>query len=79
MSKVTNQLKEWFDGLNLAEKKEVLKYLYRKLYVEMDLVKGGVYCGPAPGMIKEGCDLYCGPAPSISPNQSVCPSCGRAF
>lgn len=74
MSKVTNQLKEWFDGLNFAEKKEVLKYLYRKLYVEIDLVKG-VYCGPAPDMIKEGCDLYCGPAPTIS--QNVCPYCGK--
>jgi len=72
----SQRLKEWFDKLDLSEKKDVLKYVYGKLYVEMDLVKG-MYCGPAPGMIKEGCDMYCGPAPST--NQNVCPSCGRAF
>lgn len=79
MDKTASQtLKSWFDSLSPTEKREVLRFVYGDLYVERPLLEG-VYCGPAPEMIKKG-GLYAGPAPSslqAVPNR--CPTCQRPY
>ena len=69
MGLAVNTLKQWFDKLTDAEKREVLEFLYGK-----SLLKKGLYTGPYPGQIQEG--LHTGPVPAST---ASCPSCGRPY
>lgn len=71
----SQQLSAWFSSLDEAEKKEVLRFVYADIYREVRLDEG-LYCGPAPTMIKKG-GLYAGPAPAPVGATGRCPTCGR--
>ena len=71
-------IKKWFfNNLDDAGRVRVLKYLYGDVLVTRNLQEG-LYCGPAPGMVKNG-GLFCGPAPTALDviQTNVCPNCGR--
>lgn len=71
----SGNLSKWFNELSLVEKREVLRFIYGDMYVETQL-REGLYCGPAPEMIKKG-GLYAGPAPSSMATSSRCRTCGK--
>lgn len=68
-----DKLTEWFDGLDRADKEEVVRFLYGGS--GKVLLKEGMYLGPPPNAIAKG--LHCGPIPTLSAR--VCPSCGRPY
>lgn len=76
MNKTASQeLVTWFNGLPFSQKQEVLRFVYGDAYVETRLNEG-LYCGPAPQMVKKG-GLYAGPAPASMQTSSRCAYCGK--
>lgn len=72
----TEELKNWFSKLPSYEQKEVLRFLYDDMIIEVEGYSGKYY-GPHRRVVKEG--LFCGPAPIAMQQINVCPSCKRPF
>ena len=70
-NKKIEALQNWFDKLDVNDKKEVIKFLYGENRLSVGTFDS-VYLGPLPEIANEG--LYLGPPPQWFPKS--CPKCG---